>query len=146
MDEDMLRDFKTDFALFIEAGFIAVKQLDETSARRIFEAAQVLNPESSAPRIGLGYIALNKLETKEASAIFEEVVGKEPTNYLAQTFLGICYLLNKTKRAKGEKLIQEAIQKTSDETVKNLGQIALEWADDDLKKEKAPFFSAKTEQ
>lgn len=146
MSADVLDDFKSDFALLIEAGFIAVKQLDETSAKRIFEAAQVLNPDSSAPKIGLGYIALNKLEAKEASRIFEEVVEKEPENYLARTFLGICYLLSKTKRKKGEKLIAEANEKTTDPTIHNLCKIASEWGEKDLKKDKSPFFPAQQEQ
>lgn len=141
MNDDKLDDFKEDFALLIEAGFIAVKQLDETSATRIFSAAQELSPESVAPQIGLGYISLNKLEVKEATKIFEEVIKKEPENYLALTFLGICFLLTKPKRKKGEKIILEAMEKTSDPTIKSLGQISLEWADKDLKKEIAPFFA-----
>jgi hypothetical protein len=145
MGESKFGDFKEDFSLLIEAGFIAVKHLDETSATRIFHAAQVLSPNSSAPKLGLGYIALNKLEVKEAAKVFEEILSKEPENYLAQTFLGICFLLNKPKRKKGEKLIQEAMDKTTDTTIKNLGQISLEWAEKDLKKEKAPFFAAQAE-
>lgn len=141
--DDLLQEFKEDFSLLIEAGFVAVKQLDETSATRIFHAAQVISPNNTAPQIGMGYIALNKLEIKEASKIFEEVMNKEPENYLAQTFLGICYLLNKPKRKKGEKLIKEAMEKTSDPTIKNLGELALEWADKDLKKDVAPFFASK---
>ncbi len=140
--EEKLDSFKGDFSLLIEAGFIAVKQLDEVSASRIFHAAQVINPSSTAPQLGLGYIALNKLETKEATTLFEGILLKEPTNYLAQTFLGICHLLSKPKQKKGEQLIREAIEKTTDPTVKNLGQISLEWAEKDLKKEKAPFFTA----
>lgn len=132
--------FKEDFALFIEAGFIAVKQLDEISALRIFEAAQILNPASSAPKIGFGYIALNKLEIKKASEIFEEICAEDPDNHLAQTFLGISYLLNKNKRKKGEKLIQEAIEKTTDPSVKNLGKTALNWSEKELSKIKSPFF------
>lgn len=139
---EKLAEFKDDFALLIEAGFIAVKQLDETCASRIFGAAQALSPEHSAPKIGMGYIALNKLEVKQATKIFEEVVAKEPTNWLAQTFLGICFLLNKPKRKKGEKLIQEAMEKSSDPTIKNLGSISLEWAEKDLYKAKSPFFAA----
>lgn len=145
MEEAKLRDFKEDFALLIEAGFVAVKQLDETSATRIFNAAQILNPESTAPQIGLGYIALNKLEVKEATRIFEAVTCREPDNHLAQTFLGMCFLLTKPKRKKGEKLIRDAIEKTDDPTIKNLGNISLEWAEKDLSKEKAPFFSEKAE-
>lgn len=145
MSETTVDEFKEDFALLIEAGFIAVKQLDETSATRIFHAAQVISPTSTAPKIGLGYIALNKLEVKEATRIFEEVMAQEPDNHLAQTFLGICFLLTKPKRKKGEKLIQEAMVKTKDPTIKNLGEISLEWAEKDLKKKEAPFFAAKKE-
>lgn len=141
MTDPKMEDFRPDLALLIEAGFVAVKQLDETSATRIFHAAQAINPDSTAPQIGLGYIALNKLEIKEATKIFEAVAKKEPENYLAQTFLGICYMMVKPKRKKGEKLIQEAMQKTTDPTVKNLGSISLDWVEKDLKKEKAPFFA-----
>lgn len=147
MEHSKFQEFKEDFALFIEAGFVAVKQLDEISAKRLFEAAQLLSPQSTAPQIGLGYIALNKLQIKEASQMFESVIEKEPENYLALTFLGICYLLNKQKRKKGEKLINDAMAKTTDPTVKNLGLISLEWAEKDLKKTtKAPFFAAKQEE
>lgn len=141
MEEETLKEFREDFALLIEAGFVAVKQLDEVSARRIFQAAQVMNPASTAPQIGLGYIALNKLEIKEATRVFENVIKQEAENYLAQTFLGICFLLTQQKVKKGEKLIKEAIEKTDDPTVKNLGKISLEWGEKDLKKNrKAPFF------
>lgn len=139
--DDKTVEFKEDFALLIEAGFVAVKQLDETSATRIFNAAQALSPGNVAPQIGLGYIALNKLEIKKATKIFEEVTDKEPENWLAQTFLGMCYLLTKPKRKKGEKLVKEAMEKSSDPTIKSLGTITLEWAEKDLKKDKAPFFA-----
>jgi len=134
--------FREDFSLLIEAGFVAVKQLDETSATRIFNAAQLINPASTAPQIGLGYIALNKLEVREATEIFEKVLEKEPENELAQAFYGICLLLNKQQRPKGEKLVKDIIAKTTDPTIKSLGEISLEWADKDLKKEKAPFFGS----
>lgn len=146
MEEQTLQEFKEDFALLIEAGFVAVKQLDEVSAMRIFNAAQVMNPTSTAPQIGLGYIALNKLDIKDATRTFESVMKQEPENYLAQTFLGMCFLLNKAKRKKGDQLIRQAMQKTDDPTIKNLGEISLEWAEKDLKKEKSPFFAQKQEE
>lgn len=138
--EDKLEEFKDDFSLLIEAGFVAVKQLDAISSSRIFIAAQMISPGHTAPQIGLGYIALNQLNIKEATHIFESVTEKEPQNYLAQTFLGMCYLLSKPKRKKGEKIIQEAMAKTEDPTIKSLGEISLEWAEKDLTKKKAPFF------
>lgn len=147
MEEQKLQELKDDFSLLIEAGFVAVKQLDEVSATRIFQAAQVMNPASTAPQIGLGYIALNKLEIKEATRIFESVLKQEPENFLAQTFLGMCFLLTQPKRKKGEQLIQDAMKKSNNPTIRNLGKISLEWADKDLKKEKtAPFFAAQKER
>ena len=142
MIEEKLKDFVGDFALLIEAGFIAVKQLDEVSATRIFCAAQILNRHSTAPQIGLGYIALNKLEIKQATATFEMILQKEPENHLAQTFLAMCFLLTKSKRKKGEKMLQEILAVTTDPTIKNLAQIAIEWSAKDLSaKNKAPFFA-----
>lgn len=139
MGKQVLDEFKEDFPMLIEAGFVAVKQLDEKSARALFEAAQLLSEGSTAPQIGLGYIALNKLEVPEATEIFKKVVDKEPDNHLAVAFLGICHLLTKDQRSEGEKLIKRAMEESSDETVKNLGQVALEWADKDLKNLKSPF-------
>ncbi len=118
MNEEQFAEFKEDFSFLIEAGFVAIKQLDEVSAARIFNAAQVLSPSSTAPKIGMGYISLNKLETKEATRIFEAVTQQEPDNFLAQTFLGMCFLLTKGKQGKGEKIIREAMQKTTDPTIK----------------------------
>lgn len=143
MSDDWIEELKVDFSLFLEAGFVAVKQLDETGARNLFHAAQLLRPDSVAPLIGLGYIELNKLELKAAKQIFQEVLDKEPENALAQTFLGIAEVLNKEERTAGEQLIREAMAKSGDPTVVNLGKIALEWNEKDLKKKdsKAPFFS-----
>jgi hypothetical protein len=116
---EKIEELKEDFSLFIESGFVGVKQLDGFSASSIFIAAQMISPNNTAPQVGLGYIALNKLELKEATHIFEKVMEKEPDNHLAQTFLGICYLLQKQKRKKGEKLINESIDKST-ETVTRL--------------------------
>lgn len=132
-----------DFGTFIEAGFVAVKQLDEKSARALFRAAHILRPDSVAPSIGLGYIALNKLDLKEAETMFSYILTQEPDHYLAQVFLGITYLLLKTERQKGEQLIRNAVEKTTDPTVKHLGETSLQWMEQDLKKqlskESSPF-------
>lgn len=142
MSISKIEELKEDFRLLIEAGFVAVKQLDESSATRIFNAAQIMSPDNVAPQIGLGYIALNKLEVNEAAKIFERVLEKEPDNHLAQTFLGMSFLLNKAKRKKGEKLIMDALEKTTNPTIKNLCEVSLEWAEKDLKKKEPPFLAA----
>lgn len=142
MKEEKIAEFKEDFALLIEAGFIAVKQLDEVSAMRLFQAAQVLKPSHTTPRIGMGFIALNKMEVKKATQIFEEIFKQDPDDDLVQCYLGICYLLTKGKLNKGEKLIKKAMEKTTDPTITNLGNIALQWVEKDLsKKSMVPFLA-----
>lgn len=146
MSDEKMSAFKEDFSLFIEAGFVAVKQLDEVSAARIFQAAQALSPNNTAPQIGMGFIALNKLELKESTRIFEEVTKQEPDNHLAQIFYGMCFLLTKGRRSKGEKIIKDAIEKTDDPSIKSLGTVSLEWSEKDLsKKGKTPFYENQPE-
>jgi lipopolysaccharide biosynthesis regulator YciM len=140
MDQKQLQEFREDFAILVEAGFVAVKQLDETSATQLFRAAEMLHPESPAPQVGLGYIHMNKLETAKAIAIFEKIVEKEPDHHLAQAFLGICYALKKNTRKKGEEMLRQAMEASNDPTIKNLGEVSLKWIDKDLKSAKAPFF------
>lgn len=141
MSEVNMKSFDEDFALFIEAGFVAVKQVDEPSARKLFYAAEAIRPDHPAPLVGLGYIALNRLEVKEAVEYFKEVLEMDPDYHLARAFLGIAYLLKKTTRKEGYDQVKQAMKETDDETVKNLCEKSLEWADKDLKEKKAPFFS-----
>lgn len=146
-ENGLLKEFKEDFALFIEAGFIAIKQLDEIAARRLFKAAELLNPDNPASQLGLGYVALNKLQVNEATKLFEGIIAKDPEHHLAQALLGICYLLTKGKRKKGEKLIQDAKSKTDDATIRNLADVCMEWANKDLKeKALSPLVPAKEEE
>lgn len=145
--EQLLEEFRPDFRMLIEAGFIGVKQFDEPNATFVFKLASLLNPDHVAPAMGMGYIALNKMELKKASEIFEKILEKEPDHYLTQTFLGLCYLLSKNKKKKGEKLILDAMEKTTEPTVKHLGEVSLEWAaKEGSKVTKAPFFGDKKEE
>jgi predicted Zn-dependent protease len=140
-DTSLLREFKEDYALFIEAGFMAVKQLDEIAARRLFKTAELLNPDNPASQLGLGYIALNKLQVAEATKIFEAILKEDPEHHLAQALLGISFLLTKGKSKKGEKMIQDAKAKTDDPTIKNLADVSLEWMQKDLKTKAASLLS-----
>lgn len=132
-EESLLDDFREDFTLLIEAGFVAVKQLDEIAARRLFKAAELLNPDNPASQLGLGYVALNKLQVNEAAKLFEGILKQDPEHHLAQALLGICYMMSKTKRKKGEKLVLEAKEKSDDPTIKNLADVCMDWANGDLK-------------
>jgi len=131
-EENVLDFFAEDFSLFVEAGFVAVKQLDEIASRRLFKAAEALNPNNPAPQLGLGYIALNKLRVTEAISIFEPIVKKDPEHHLAQALLGVAYLLTQDKKKKGEQLILDAKEKSDDPTIKNLAEVCLGWLNKDL--------------
>lgn len=139
-EENPLDFFKDDFTLFIEAGFIAVKQLDEIAARRLFKAAEVLRPESTAPKLGLGYIELNKMRPQEASRLFESILEKEPSHSLAKALLGVSYLMTKDKKKQGEALINEAKKESDDPTIQNLAEVSAQWMKKDVKTSfNAPF-------
>ncbi len=136
---DEMQEFRQDLSLLLEAGFVAVKQLDEISASRLFLAAQAIAPDSTAPKIGLGYIALNKLELKESTKIFREVVDQDPSNYLAQVFLGISLSLANPDKKEGETMINQALAKTEDPEIKKLGEVSLQWIKKDIRKKDRPF-------
>jgi tetratricopeptide (TPR) repeat protein len=140
MTEDKLDPYRDDFGLLIEAGFVAAKQLDEKSSIALFEAANLLDENSAAPMVGVGYVHLNKLELKKAEKYFKDALKVDPDHHLAKALLGIAYLLNEEKRPTGEKLLQEAMENTDDPTIKKLVETSMEWAEKDLKKKKAPFF------
>lgn len=143
MGEDLIDGFKEDFAMLIEGGLIAVKQLDEVAALRIFEAAELLSPDNMAPRLGVGYVALNKLDLKGAAKSFQEVIDKEPENHLAHVFLGMTFLFDKKNpdnQKKGAKMIREAMEKSTDPAVKTLGEASIEdWMKKEAKKKGVPF-------
>lgn len=146
-DDNILDAFKDDLALFVEAGFVAVKQFDEVSATRLFHAAYILDPKNPASRLGLGYIHLNKLQVNEAAKIFEEILQQNPEHNLAKALLGIAYVMTKNKRKKGEKLLEEANEKTDDPTIKNLVVVCKDWIDKDLKeKDRSPLIPASKER
>ena len=101
-----IEEFRKDYIVMVEAGFIAVNQSDEDAAVKLFKAAQLLSPTNLLPQIGMGYIHLCKLELKQAAKIFQEVLDKDPHHEMAKTFLGLSMSLNPTEVAKGEKVLE----------------------------------------
>lgn len=132
-----LDEYKQDFLLLLEAGFIATNQTDEDSAVKLFKAAEVLDKKNSLIKIGFGYLALHKLELKKASSLFEEVLKEEPKNEMAKAFLGITISLMPKEMLKGEKILQETLE-SDDKGIKKLAGIALDFVDKFLKKEPSP--------
>jgi len=137
-EENVLQAFAEDYALLIEAGFVAIKQCDEIAARRLFKAAEVLNPENPASKVGFGYIELNKLRVSQATEIFGTIVKDHPEHHLARALLGVTYLLTPDKREEGKKLIIEAGEKSNDPTMKNLSSVCIEWVNKDLQNKPLP--------
>lgn len=133
-----LQNFKDDFILLCEAGFIAVNQADEDSATKLFKASSLLKPENSLPRVGQGYMHMMKLELKQACNIFSAVLEKEPYNEMARAFLGFSYTLTSTEVAKGEKLLEETVAQGKDDQVKQLAETALDFVDNFIKKAPSP--------
>ena len=133
----ILDEYKQDFILLLEAGFIAVNQTDEDAAVKMFKAAEAIDKTNQLTKIGMGYLALHKLELKKAITTFEEVLKKEPKNDMAKAFLGIAISLSPKDLLKGEKLLHETLQ-SDDQSIKKLAGIALEFVDKFVKKEPTP--------
>lgn len=131
-----------DFIVMAEAGFIAINQADEDAAVKLFKAAQLIKPENSLPKIGMGYMHFLKLELKQASKVFQEVLDKEPENEMAKAFLGLSIALTPNEATKGEKILEEAASKAKDSTVKNMAKTAIDFVEKFVKKAPSPAASA----
>jgi len=131
------KDYKEDWILFLESGFIAVNQMSEDDAVKLFKAAELLNPDSVLPKVGMGYLHLHKLELKQACKLFEQVLEKEPKNEMAKAFLGICMTLSPTSVDKGEKILEQT-QKSHDPMIKRLCGTAIDFAEKFVKKAPSP--------
>ena len=142
----LLQQYKEDFFLLVESGFIAVNQFDEDAAIKLFKAAELLNPTNSLPQLGLGYIHLCKLELKQAVKIFSSLLEKEPKNEMAKTLLGLSMSLNPSELQKGEKTLEEAAQSAKDPMIKTLAGNALVFVNKFVKKTPAPAQSSPTVQ
>ena len=133
-----LEKYKDDFLLLCEAGYIAVNQMDDDAAKKLFAAAALLYPNNELPKTGIGYLHLCKLELKEAGKAFQSVLDKEPGNEMAQAFLGVAMSLSPQEGAKGEKLLAEAAKTAKEPTIKTLASSALEFVDKFIKKTPSP--------
>lgn len=132
------RQTNDEFILLCEAGFIAVNQMDDDAAKKLFAASELIDPENTLPKTGIGYLHLCKLELKEAASAFQEVLVKEPDNDMAQAFLGVAMSLSPKEGAKGEKLLAESAKESKDPSVKTLASSALEFVDKFIKKSPSP--------
>lgn len=127
-----LEKYEKDFWLLLEAGFVAVNNIDEDSALKLFTACTVLKPDSTFPKVGFAYMHLCKLELKKASTLLEEVLAINPENEMAETLLGIVLSMMPKKSAHGEKLLEKAT-KSSQSDIKKLANEALHFVEHTVK-------------
>lgn len=131
------KDYKEDWILFLESGFIAVNQADEDGALKLFKAAELLKPGNVMPKVGFGYLHLHKLELKQACQMFEEVLKMEPKNEMARALLGICKSLSPATLDEGEKLLKES-HKSHDPLIKTLSDTAIDFSHKFMRKSPTP--------
>jgi tetratricopeptide (TPR) repeat protein len=134
-----LQDYKNDFVLFLESGFIAASQTDEDAAKKLFRAASLLSPQNMMPKVGYGYIHLLKLELKQACKAFEEVLKTEPDNHMAKALLGLSTAFTIKDADKGEKILEEAMKGTKDPSIKSMAQTSIDFVEKFVKKQPTPL-------
>jgi tetratricopeptide (TPR) repeat protein len=132
-----IKNYKEDFILLSEAGFIAVNQADEDAALKLFRAAELLNPTNVLPKLGFGYLHLHKLELKQAVKAFEEVLEQDPHNDMAKAFMGLSMSMMPNAIDKGEKILEQTL-KSKDPMIKRLAGTAIDFVEKFVKKSPGP--------
>ncbi len=132
-----LQEFRDDLSLLVESGLIAIKQGDEESAKKLFNAVGVIDPQNMTKKMGYGLIALHKMDISNAQKSFNEILQVEQNNWRAQAFLAFSYILsvlqdgsNEEKMMalkKGAELAQEVLDKSDAPTTRTLAQSLLDW-------------------
>lgn len=140
--------FREDIPLFVESGLIAIKQGDEESAKKLFNAVGILDPQNMAKKMGYGLIALHKMDIPNAQKSFNEVLAVEQTNWRAQAFLALSYILSTLQEGsdaekiealkKGSVLAHEVLEKSDDPSNRQLAQSLLDWEAEMIEKHQKP--------
>lgn len=133
----LLQDFGEDLPLLVESGLVAIKQGDEESAKKLFNAVGIIDPQNMAKKMGYGLIALHKMDIRNAQKSFNEILQVEQTNWRAQAFLAFSYVLSVLQEGtseekmealkRGAELAQEVLDKSDAATTKTLAQSLLDW-------------------
>lgn len=142
--------FKEDFALLFEAGMVAVKQGDEASAKALFQALQVLDPEHTAHELGSGLLHLHKMELTKAEVLFRAIVEKDPENWSAKAFLSLTLMMIvlqqgssfEVRRESLERCLQladQVLESCEVESTRALAKSVLDWHDGLVAKSGGPL-------
>jgi len=133
-----MQKYKNDWLLLLEAGYIAAGQMDEDASLKLFRAAELLEPHHHLNKIGFGYVHLLKLELDKACKNFEEVLKVEPHNEMARALLGLSTALTVKEADKGKKILEEALKKTDNQSVKNMANTAIDFVEKFVQKQPTP--------
>lgn len=142
--------FKEDFALLFEAGMVAIKQGDEASAKALFQALQVLDPEHTAHELGSGLLHLHKMELTKAEVLFRAIVEKDPENWSAKAFLSLTLMMIvlqqgssfEVRRESLERCLQladQVLESCGVESTRALAKSVLDWHDGLVAKSGGPL-------
>lgn len=141
-----LESYKDDFYLFLEGGFLAIKEMDEDSARKLFDTAKLLQPKNPLVYVGYAYIHLCKLELTKAEELVRKALEFESENETAKSLLGVILSMSQKKLPEGEKILNEAVSRSNTKEVKNMANAALEFIDKLVKKDASPLTPSKPKQ
>lgn len=132
-----VQEFKDDLPLLVEGGLIAIKQGDEESAKKLFNAVGVIDPQNMVRKMGYGLIALHKMDLKAAQKHFNEILQVEQANYRAKAFLSLTHILSTLEDGPAEEkqmalqkaaeLAAEVIDKSDAPSTKQLATSVLDW-------------------
>lgn len=133
-----LQDFAKDIGLLVESGLIAIKQGDEESAKKLFNAVGVIDPKSTMKKMGFGLIAIHKMDIKNGIKLFNEILQVEPENHRANAFLGFAYVLSTLKEdwsveekaknlQKGAEIAVHVLDHSDNASTRQLAQSILDW-------------------
>ena len=132
-----VKEFKGDLGLLVEAGLIAIKQGDEDSAKKLFDAADILDPGATSSKMGHGLIALHKMDIATAKQYFSEILKSEEKNYRAKAFLAFSNVLSVLQDGsaaekeialrEGAEQAQEVLENCKEASTRELAQSLLDW-------------------
>lgn len=143
-----LQEFSKDLSLLVEAGLIAIKQGDEDSAKKLFNAVGVIDPKSTMKKMGHGLIAIHKMDIKTGVKLFNEILEVESDNHRAKAFLAFAYVLSTLKDdwtneekasnlRKGAELAVYVLDHSDNASTRQLAQSVLDWETELHKKTEA---------
>lgn len=142
--------FKADFALLFEAGMLAIKQGDEESARKLFQALEVLDSEHYGYELGCAIMDLHKMELFSAEERLRALAERDENNWSVKAFLSLTHMLIVLDQGSSFEVRRESLEnclKLSGQVLENceiestraLARSVLDWHDSLVAKSAGPL-------